>query len=101
MNEDTKIPVETESHIKTLFARLTEIILSVCVSREKVGNAIIIVGSWTSVMFASLILMLEENQAQSGIRTGQIVTALSRDIKNHMNRMREMKKGKEKSQIIT
>lgn len=85
-------------HIQTLFGRLTELIMSTCISREGVANSMVMVGRWASVIFASLIIMIAENKNQSDIKADQITLALNKEIKRHMIMLRGMKKDVKKGE---
>ena len=97
-----EIPSENMIHIKTLFSRLTEIILSTALSRKAVADAMCAVGQWCGLMYASLLVMIEQNPTESGLRADQITLALNKEIRRHMIILRGIKKGKskDKSRII-
>lgn len=99
--EEPSIPLEQMTHIKTLFSRLTELIMSTCVTRRGVADSIVAVGSWTSVIFASLILMTENTPEGHEKRVKQICNALDRDITQHVKILGKLnKERKEESRII-
>lgn len=100
MTEEKSISSEQMIHIKTLFSRLTELVMSTCVSRRGVADALVAVGNWAGVIFASLIVMVEDKSTESNIRADQITNALNREIKKHIVILRGIKKNKEKSRII-
>ena len=93
---------EVEIQIKTLFSKLTELIVSSCKTRKDVANMIVVVGNWVGVMFATLVVTAEGNDHQrSSLLIARIVNVMQMEIKKHTMMIRGMLSKSEEKRIIT
>lgn len=87
--------------IKALFQQLTTLILGYPKSGNDVMTAILMVGGWCSVVFASLALMLEQKDKERTIVTiDRITESLNRDVKKQLTLLRGLKSAAKKSGLI-
>lgn len=102
MSEESDI---TNAQIKTLFSKLTELIMEKCKTRKDVADMIVVVGNWVGLMFSTLIITAEGGDIpRSKILMGRIMTAMSTEMRKHFIILREIaiKSGKiEEKRIIT
>ena len=92
-----------EVQIKTLFAKLTELILQSIATRKDGVQMIVAVGKWAALTFASIVVMLEKDPKTSFVVIDKFTGSLNQEIKGHATMIRGMKNaasGKEKSRII-
>lgn len=91
--------------IKALFSKLTEMIIGSCRSGKDMADMLVIVGSWASILFATLIVMLTEQKEESAFDIADRVTnSLNHEIKKHIVMIRGIAKNakvKEEKRIIT
>lgn len=90
---------------KTLFAKLTETVLQNCKTRKDATDFVIAVGNWSSIIFASLIIMVEgkDQQGKMMATVDRITLSMNNDIKKHVVLLRGMSnkaKGVEPNRII-
>lgn len=79
-NHDFDLVLKT-APIKTIFAQLTQMILTSCASSKEVFDHITGIGCWVSVVIASLVLMLGGPQEKALYTIDRITEAMKRDIK--------------------
>lgn len=95
MNEDPK------PAIKVLFQKLTTLIMSYPKNGNEVMNTILMVGGWSAVVFASLIVMIEgEKLDKAFLVVDRITNSMNRDMRKQVIVLRGLKRTKE-SEIIT
>jgi hypothetical protein len=79
---------------KTLFAKLTETTLKSCKTQKDAADLISAVCNWTSVILASLIVMIEgknpQNHGKMIAAVDRITMSLNQEIKKHAILLRGM-----------
>ncbi len=96
---------EEKVQIKVVFSKLTELILQSVKTKKDVIEMFGIVGEWSAMILASLILMLGDKDIRKALMTSdKVIQSINMGtkrqlimIKNLMNK----EKNEEKSKIIT
>lgn len=100
--KEIETPVN-EVQIKILFGKLTEVIIGSSSSKKDVIDRIGMVGDWSSLLIASLLVMLEkEPNSRSNYAVDRYTSVLNRNIKDKIDLVRSLssEKKEQKPRII-
>lgn len=95
---------EREAQMKTLFQKLTEIILGSARTRKDGADLLVAVSNWAALMIATIIVVLEGNKGRAMHMVDRVTGAMNAEIKRHVvmiSGLQNKAKGKEESRIIT
>lgn len=93
---------ECEVQLKTLFQKMTEIILSSVGTGKDGVNLLVTISKWASMMVASILIMMEKNPEQTEAVVDRYMVTFHRDVMKHLTMIRGLAKasGKEEKRII-
>ena len=95
---------EAKIQMQTLFAKLTEIIITSCKTPKDALDLMSCVASWAGLTIATLIVMVSGNSPDKAVMTiNRISHALNQEMKKHYTMIRGLQNkatGKEESRII-